>query len=96
VRAAERRGRRGLAVAPPPAGGLAAGAPAPRGAPQPVVVPFSYCPRCAAPLADPASFVQEYWVAVQTRFSCWCRACSFAFEIALSDRVTGHETRSQP
>jgi hypothetical protein len=70
-------------------------APTPRGVPQAVAVPFSYCPRCAVPLGDPNSFVQEYWVGPQTRFACWCRACSFAFEVSLSERVVGHEAREQ-
>ncbi|MEX1264369.1 MAG: hypothetical protein WEE66_10645 [Actinomycetota bacterium] len=54
-------------------------------------VPFRACPGCGARLSDPASFVQEYWVANETRFLVWCRACHGTFQVTPVTRYEGTE-----
>ena len=54
-------------------------------------VPVAFCPRCGAALAGPESFVQEFWVASETAYHCWCRNCSFVWNLVLVDRMTSHE-----
>jgi hypothetical protein len=54
-------------------------------------VPFRVCPGCGARLSDPASFVQEYWVADETRFLVWCRACHGTFQVSPVTRYEGTE-----
>ena len=44
-------------------------------------VPFRACPGCGARLSDPSSFVQEYWVAAETRFLVWCHHCHGTFTV---------------
>lgn len=51
----------------------------------------SYCPRCGASLEGPRSLVQEYWVAGETVFHCWCRACSFTGDVVEVERIVTHE-----
>lgn len=54
-------------------------------------VPFRSCPGCGTSLADPASFVQEYWVASETRFLVWCRSCTGTFTVVPVERYEAHE-----
>jgi hypothetical protein len=54
-------------------------------------IPFSHCPGCGAALADPASFVQEFWVADEARFLVWCRACDFTGTVVKVERFETHE-----
>ena len=57
-----------------------------------VEIPFGHCPGCGAGLADPASFVQEFWVADEARFLVWCRACGFTGTVVKVERFETHET----
>lgn len=54
-------------------------------------VPFRACPGCGARLADPASFVQEFWVAQETRFLIWCRSCGGTYTVVPVERYVGTE-----
>jgi hypothetical protein len=54
-------------------------------------VPFRSCPGCGATLSDPKSLVQEFWVADETRFLVWCRACGRTFTVVPVERYYGHE-----
>jgi hypothetical protein len=54
-------------------------------------VPFRSCPGCGAKLSDPKSLVQEFWVADETRFLVWCRACGGTFTVVPVERYHGHE-----
>ena len=54
-------------------------------------VPFRSCPGCGARLSDPKSLVQEFWVADETRFLVWCRACGGTFTVVPVERYHGHE-----
>jgi hypothetical protein len=54
-------------------------------------IPFGHCPGCGAALADPASFVQEFWVADEARFLVWCRACGFTGTVVKVERFETHE-----
>ncbi len=77
-------------------GGPSAGAPANSrssgGAASPgAAVPFRACPGCGAPLSDPSSFVQEYWVGRETRFMVWCRGCHGTYTVVPVERYESHE-----
>ncbi len=63
----------------------------PRRTPGTTGVPFGHCPGCGAALADPASFVQEFWVADEARFLVWCRACGFTGTVVKAERFETHE-----
>jgi hypothetical protein len=54
-------------------------------------VPFRSCPGCGAELADVRSFVQEYWVASETRFLVWCHRCGGTYTVVPIDRFVGTE-----
>jgi hypothetical protein len=54
-------------------------------------IPFAHCPGCGASLADPASFVQEFWVAEEARFLVWCRSCDFTGTVVRVERFETHE-----
>lgn len=54
-------------------------------------VPFRSCPGCGARLSDPKSLVQEFWVADETRFLVWCRACGGTFTVVPVERYQAHE-----
>lgn len=54
-------------------------------------VPFRACPGCGARLADPASFVQEYWVADETRFLVWCHVCQGTCTVVPVEKYETHE-----
>lgn len=54
-------------------------------------VPFRSCPGCGARLSDPKSLVQEFWVADETRYLVWCRACGGTFTVVPVERYHGHE-----
>jgi hypothetical protein len=54
-------------------------------------VPFSNCPGCGAGLTDTKSFVQEYWVANETRFLAWCHECGGTFTVVPVERFEGTE-----
>lgn len=62
-------------------------------APRRVVpyVPFRSCPGCGAALADPRSFVQEFWVASESRFLVWCHECGRTFTVVPVERFVGTE-----
>jgi hypothetical protein len=57
-------------------------------------IPFSFCPRCGGQLEDPRSFVQEYWVADETIYRCWCRRCAFGWDLKVVERVVSHESET--
>lgn len=46
-----------------------------------------FCPVCGTDLAAERSFVQEFWVADETRFLTWCHGCSQMCTVTESDRV---------
>lgn len=54
-------------------------------------VPFRNCPGCGAQLTDAKSFVQEYWVASETRFLAWCHECGGTFTVVPVERFEGTE-----
>jgi formate dehydrogenase maturation protein FdhE len=54
-------------------------------------VPVAFCPRCGASMAGADSFVQEYWMADQTVYHCWCRDCELTWELVRVERVVTHE-----
>jgi hypothetical protein len=54
-------------------------------------IPFTHCPGCGAGLADPASFVQEFWVADEARFLVWCRVCGFTGTVVKVERFETNE-----
>jgi hypothetical protein len=62
-------------------------------APQRVVpdVPVRSCPGCGARLSDPRSFIQEFWVASETRFLVWCHRCGGTYTVVPIDRFVGTE-----
>lgn len=59
--------------------------------PATTTVPFRSCPGCGAGLADPRSFVQEFWVASETRFLVWCHECGGTFTVVPIERFVGTE-----
>ncbi len=63
----------------------------PRRDPATTALPFRACPGCGASLADPGTFVQEYWVARETRFMVWCRDCHGTYTVVPVERYEGHE-----
>lgn len=50
-----------------------------------------FCPRCGTSLTGSAGFVQEYWVADDTVYFCWCHACHWRGEVKAVTRVYGVE-----
>jgi hypothetical protein len=54
-------------------------------------VPFRSCPGCGSRLSDPRSFVQEFWVARETRFLVWCHRCGGTYTVVPIDRFIGTE-----
>ncbi len=54
-------------------------------------IPFRSCPGCGASLADPASFVQEFWVGRETRFMVWCHECRETYTVVPVERYEGTE-----
>jgi len=46
-----------------------------------------HCPVCGADLTGRRSFVQEFWVADETRFLTWCPHCLAQCTVVVSDRV---------
>jgi hypothetical protein len=55
------------------------------------LVPFRSCPGCGASLSDPRSFVQEFWVASETRFLVWCHLCGGTYTVVPIERFVGTE-----
>jgi formate dehydrogenase maturation protein FdhE len=53
--------------------------------------PVAFCPRCGASMSGAESFVQEYWMADQTVYHCWCRECELTWELVRVERVVTHE-----
>jgi hypothetical protein len=53
-------------------------------------VGVSFCPVCGAGLDEPA-FVQEYWVADDRQFLCWCHGCGTMSTVVLAAHVVSHE-----
>lgn len=53
--------------------------------------PVAFCPRCGASMTTPESFVQEYWLADQSVYHCWCRQCDLTWELVRVERVVTHE-----
>lgn len=49
-----------------------------------------FCPVCGAGLEEPA-FVQEYWVADDRQFLCWCPGCGTMSTVVLAAHVVSHE-----
>jgi hypothetical protein len=54
-------------------------------------LPFRSCPGCGAALSDLRSFVQEYWVASETRFLVWCHRCGGTYTVVPIERFVGTE-----
>ena len=54
-------------------------------------LPVAFCPRCGASMSGAESFVQEYWMADQTVYNCWCRECDLTWELVRVERVVTHE-----
>ncbi len=54
-------------------------------------LPFRSCPGCGEALADPRSFVQEFWVASETRFLVWCHHCHGTYTVVPIERFVGTE-----
>jgi hypothetical protein len=53
--------------------------------------PVAFCPRCGASMTSAESFVQEYWMADQTIYHCWCRECDLTWELVRVERIVTHE-----
>lgn len=53
-----------------------------------------YCPNCGESLFKPYSLFNEYWVANDTVYFCWCSECSWRGEILEMKRVTAPELAS--
>ena len=49
-----------------------------------------FCPACGSALAD-AAFVQEFWVAADRHFVCWCAACELMCTVVVARRLVGTE-----
>jgi hypothetical protein len=54
-------------------------------------LPFRACPGCGEGLADTRSFVQEFWVAAETRFLVWCHHCHGTYTVVPIERFVGTE-----
>lgn len=52
---------------------------------------IGYCPRCGKALTTGAGFLQEFWVAFETVYYCWCAQCHWRGEIKTVTRVIGVE-----
>jgi hypothetical protein len=50
-----------------------------------------FCPACGQALAVGMSYLQEFWVATETIYYCWCSSCSWRGEIKAVARVIGVE-----
>lgn len=72
---------------------LLAGRDASAGARASGIVPFRSCPGCGAGLDDVRSFVQEFWVATETRFLVWCHRCGGTYTVVPVERFVGTEAR---
>lgn len=48
-----------------------------------------FCPGCGAEFAE--AFAVEYWEADRRVYHSWCRACGWTGDIALVQRMIGHE-----
>lgn len=46
-----------------------------------------YCPGCGHTLQDARSLLNEFWVAEETVYFCWCFTCSWSGEIKKITRV---------
>jgi hypothetical protein len=53
--------------------------------------PVRYCPSCGYDLHQPQGFIQEYWVAEDSSFLCWCPACLLLCTVTTPRRITSHE-----
>ena len=49
-----------------------------------------FCPGCGASLAD-SSLVQEFWVAADRHFLCWCAGCGMLSTVVLAAALVSHE-----
>lgn len=47
----------------------------------------SFCPGCGVP----PEFVQEFWVASDRHFLCWCAACGMLSTVVLAAQLVSHE-----
>lgn len=54
-------------------------------------VELRYCPGCGEELSGARSFLQEYWVANETRFLVWCHACHGTWTVVPTERYVGTE-----
>jgi hypothetical protein len=52
---------------------------------------INHCPRCGRLLSAGSNFVQEFWVADETVYFCWCSSCAWRGEIKPVTRVIGIE-----
>lgn len=50
-----------------------------------------HCPGCGVELSGAHSFLQEYWVANETRFLVWCHACHGTWTVIVTERYVGTE-----
>jgi hypothetical protein len=48
-----------------------------------------FCPGCGGAYAG--GITVEYWEGPDRMFHCWCPGCLRSHEIAVADRVIGHE-----
>jgi hypothetical protein len=54
-------------------------------------VEVACCPGCGQSLALRNSFVQEFWMATDTIYFCWCCFCKWRGEVKSVARVIGIE-----
>lgn len=50
----------------------------------------NHCPGCGAALSGD-SLVQEYWVARDRHFLCWCAGCGMLSTVVLAAQLVSHE-----
>ncbi|RZT87073.1 hypothetical protein EV383_3980 [Pseudonocardia sediminis] len=55
-----------------------------------MTAPVGFCPGCGTPLGD-AGLVQEFWVADDRHFLCWCASCSLLSTVVLPAALISHE-----
>jgi hypothetical protein len=52
---------------------------------------IKYCPCCGESLLNPKSLLNEFWIANDTAYFCWCYNCSWQGEIVEVQRITAPE-----
>jgi hypothetical protein len=53
-----------------------------------------FCPSCGESLTRHNSFINEFWVASDTVYFCWCSQCYWRGEIVEVIRITAPELAS--